>query len=217
MYDSQCNMLGAFAGGLETGEQLGVFNKPVAVTLVGSSLWVADYKNNSLTVFEPTEYALLLREAQSLYLRGDYEEAKPLWNKVLASDRGNQLAYRGLAMVSYNDGNYKQAKEYAETALDYSVYDLAWRAIISSFIAKNFLLIILAAALITAAVVCAVRVLHKKKYQFAGAGETEIADPYGRGIDEYNQCFEQLYVLIEKAAEIIRKNMEEEKDDSNRQ
>ena len=26
-----------------------------------------------------------------------------------------------------------------------------------------------------------------------------------------NQCFEQLYVLIEKAAEIIRKNMEEEK------
>ena len=46
--------------------------------------------------------------------------------------------------------------------------------------------------------------------EFAGAGETEIADPYGRGI-------EQLYVLIEKAAEIIRKNMEEEKDDSNRQ
>ena len=174
MYDSQCNMLGAFAGGLETGEQLGVFNKPVSLTLVGSSLWVADYKNNSLTVFEPTEYALLLREAQSLYLRGDYEEAKPLWNKVLASDRGNQLAYRGLAMVSYNDGNYKQAKEYAETALDYSVYDLAWRAIISSFIAKNFLLIILAAALITAAVVCAVRVLHKKKYQFAGAGEIKL-------------------------------------------
>ena len=53
--------------------------------------------------------------------------------------------------------------------------------------------------------------------EFAGVGETEIADPYGRGIDEYNQCFEQLYVLIEKAAEIIRKNMEEEKDDSNRQ
>ena len=45
--------------------------------------------------------------------------------------------------------------------------------------------------------------------EFAGVGETEIA--------EYNQCFEQLYVLIEKAAEIIRKNMEEEKDDSNRQ
>ena len=54
-------------------------------------------------------------------------------------------------------------------------------------------------------------------FRSAGAGETEIADPYGRGIDEYNQCFEQLYVLIEKAAEIIRKNMEEEKDDSNRQ
>mgnify|MGYP000220109467 CR=1 FL=1 len=54
--------------------------------------------------------------------------------------------------------------------------------------------------------------------EFAGAGETEIADPYGRGIDEYNQCFEQLYVLIEKAAEIIKKEHgRKEKDDSNRQ
>lgn len=53
--------------------------------------------------------------------------------------------------------------------------------------------------------------------EFAGAGDIEVADPYGRGIDEYNKCFEQLYVLIEKAAKTIRKNMEEnENDNSNR-
>ena len=45
----------------------------------------------------------------------------------------------------------------------------------------------------------------------------KIYESYDRAINVYNQCFEQLYVLIEKAAEIIRKNMEEEKDDSNRQ
>ncbi len=53
--------------------------------------------------------------------------------------------------------------------------------------------------------------------EFSGESDTEIADPYGKGIDGYNQCFEQLYVLVKKAAEVIRKNMEEEKDDSNRQ
>lgn len=53
--------------------------------------------------------------------------------------------------------------------------------------------------------------------EFAGDGDIEVSDPYGRGIDEYNKCFEQLYVLIEKAADVIRKNMEEEEnDDSNR-
>lgn len=53
--------------------------------------------------------------------------------------------------------------------------------------------------------------------EFAGDGDIEVADPYGRGIDEYNKCFEQLYVLIEKAADAIRRNMEEEEnDDSNR-
>lgn len=53
--------------------------------------------------------------------------------------------------------------------------------------------------------------------EFAGVGDIEVSDPYGRGIDEYNKCFEQLYVLIEKAAGIIRKNMEEnDNDNSNR-
>ncbi|MBO5459217.1 MAG: protein tyrosine phosphatase [Lachnospira sp.] len=53
--------------------------------------------------------------------------------------------------------------------------------------------------------------------EFAGEGELEVADPYAKGIDEYNRCFEQLYVLVEKSAETIRKNMEEkENDNSNR-
>lgn len=51
--------------------------------------------------------------------------------------------------------------------------------------------------------------------EFAGEAEIEIADPYGRGIEEYNKCFEQMYILIQKVVKVIRKNMEEENDDSN--
>lgn len=174
MYDSQCNMLGAFAGGLESGEQLGVFNKPVAATLVGDDLWVADYKNNSITVFQPTDYARLLRKAQTLYLHGDYEEAKPLWNQVLAADRGNQLAYRGLAMVSYNDGNYAQAKEYARMALDYSVYDLAWREILSTFFARNFLWIVAGGVLVIGAAVWGTVRMKRRRADAAGQSEIQL-------------------------------------------
>jgi protein-tyrosine-phosphatase len=39
--------------------------------------------------------------------------------------------------------------------------------------------------------------------EFAGVGDMEVPDPYGRGMEEYNKCFEQLYVLIKKAADNI--------------
>lgn len=44
--------------------------------------------------------------------------------------------------------------------------------------------------------------------EFAGDSDAVICDPYGRGTEEYNKCFEQLYVLIEKAADIIINNIE---------
>lgn len=55
--------------------------------------------------------------------------------------------------------------------------------------------------------------------EFAGFPDVEVADPYGRGIEEYGRCFESLSALVEKAAENIRNNMQKnegEKDDSNR-
>ena len=32
---------------------------------------------------------------------------------------------------------------------------------------------------------------------------SEVLDPYGNGMEEYNKCFEQLYILLEKAARNI--------------
>lgn len=39
--------------------------------------------------------------------------------------------------------------------------------------------------------------------EYAGEGDTVVPDPYGKGIEEYNRCFEELFVLIEKAASNI--------------
>ena len=39
--------------------------------------------------------------------------------------------------------------------------------------------------------------------EYAGDTEADVSDPYGKGLEEYNHCFDQLYILIEKAARNI--------------
>lgn len=163
MYDSECNMMSVFGGGYGTGNQLGVFESPVALCLNGNSVLVADSSKYSITVFEPTEYGLLFREAETLYLRGNYTEAAPLWLKVLEKDASNQLAHRGMAMFYYNNGDYKAAMESAKIACDYTVYDLAYSALLAKWFAENYLWVILISVLILATVIVLFVLVKKGK------------------------------------------------------
>lgn len=162
VYDSECNLLSAFAGGLGIGEQLGVFKTPNSLTVSGNNLFITDSANGSITVFTRTEYGETLFNAQSLYLKGNYEEAKPLWEKVLSNDRNSKLAYKGLAISYYNEGNYKAAMNAAKIALDYSVYDLAWKAVIADYVSNNFYIFILVLILLVALVVYLALMFKKK-------------------------------------------------------
>ena len=138
LYDRECNLINGFGGGTGSGGQLGTFQTPSAIAVHGDRLLVADTSLSSLTVFERTSYGKALMEAQSLYIDGEYTQAGPLWQEVLSLDRGSQLACRGLAMCSYMEGRYEEAMAYAETGLDYTVYDLAWKEVLNRFIAGNF-------------------------------------------------------------------------------
>lgn len=170
IYDSECNLMSSFGGGFGSGKKLGTFINPVSITLNGNSVLVADKGKYSITVFEPTEYGNLLRKAQSLYIKGDYNEAKALWEDVLSLNRNCQLAYRGIAMIHYNEGNYKAALEAARIAVDYSVYDMAWQEIITEFIGDHFGLIVLIIAVIIAIIVLIARYMKKK-------GKKLVKDP----------------------------------------
>lgn len=163
IYDDECNLMSAFGGGLGAGSQEGTFKTPVSLALNGDKVLVADYDAKSVTVFEPTDYGLLFRCAQSAYLEGDYSEAKDTWEQVLSKDRGNQLALRGLAMVYYNEGNYEEALGYARDAYDYDVYDLAWQAILTDWIAENFVLLLIGIVLIVSVIVAAIIIIRKRR------------------------------------------------------
>lgn len=153
VYDQDCNLISAFGGGIGVGEALGLFSVPTAVAVKGDSVLVADSKKMSVTVFNITEYGKLLQEAQTLYLKGDYDTAKPYFEKIIKADNGNQLAYRGLAAASYGEGDYDKALEYAKRGLDYSTYNAAWQIIFKDFLSENFGWILLIILLIICALV----------------------------------------------------------------
>lgn len=161
VYDSECNLMSAFGGGINKGDQLGLFDTPVAITLNDEDVIVADTDTCSFTVFTPTEYGKLIRKAQSLYLKGDYDDAGDMWEIVLSENRNCQLAYRGLAMVYYNKGDLDKALELAEIACDYSVYDLAWNKIVSQFVADYFAIFLLIIVVIIVAICLLFRNLKK--------------------------------------------------------
>ena len=145
IYDSDCNLMNAFGGGVGEGTRDGEFATASSLALNGDDLLIVDSTNRTLTVYSITDYGKLLFKAQNMYLAGDYFDAKPLWEQVLALDSGNQLAYRGLAMAYYNEGNYEAALEYAENGLDYKTYDIAYQTVFKDYVSRNFVWILIIA------------------------------------------------------------------------
>ena len=138
VYDSDCNLITTYGGGIEQGNQLGLFESASAIALKGDNTLVLDSARNAITVFKPTEYGKLVHEAQPLYLDGNYSEAKELWTKILSMDSNSVYALRGLAKAHYSEGDYKTAMKYAEAASDYSTYDLAYQQVRNKLISDNF-------------------------------------------------------------------------------
>ena len=163
IYDSECNLLNAFGGGVQVGERFGDFKKAVSIAVNNTDVLVADQANSAITVFKRTEYGRLFCKAQVMYINGDYADAEPYWKEVLEQDTGNQLAYRGIAMSCYGKGEYKKAMEYAESGLDYTVYDLAWQATLKGNSSKNFIWIVLVAVVIVGGLIWFAVFAKKKK------------------------------------------------------
>lgn len=163
IYDSECNLLCAFGGGVEQGEELGMFASAKAMCLNGNQIVVGDSENDRITVFEMTEYGALVQKANDMYMDGDYADALPLWEQVLAMDGNSRLAYRGLAKAYYVTGDFEKSMDYAEMAYDYVTYDQAYRQVRNKMIADNFVWIFIGLIVLVAVVI--VFLIYMKKRQ----------------------------------------------------
>lgn len=162
VYDSDCNALNIFGGGVAKGTQEGTFTSASGITVDDNNIYVIDSSLNTVTVFKKTEYGKLVIQADTLTLSGDHEKAAEYWHQVLKSDRNSQVAYRGIAKSLIIKGDYSEALQYAKMGKDRDNYSTAFFYVRNEWIINNFAWL-LAIAVVFIAGIVAINVLKKKK------------------------------------------------------
>lgn len=161
VYDNECNFINAFGGGVGNGTQAGVFQLPSAIDIYGEDLYVCDGNTQSITIFEPTEYGRLVKQAQKYTLDGDYDAAAVLWEEVISLDKNCRYAYIGLGKAALANKDYKTAAEYAKDGLDRDIYAQAYEQLRGDWLNRNFSWIFVAVVLLAVGIV--VGLIYKKK------------------------------------------------------
>lgn len=148
-YDDAGNLL-FLAGG--SGNQTGRFKNAAAIAAKGDNIIVSDTATKSITVFEETEYAKLIKDAVIANSSGQYEVAKDLWNKVTVYNSNTYMAYIGMgkaemrmANVLYDDSrfeHYENALKYFSLATEKENYSKAFTELQRENMSKNFGLIV---------------------------------------------------------------------------
>lgn len=162
LYDKECNLLCAFAGGTGLGDKKGTFVTPNSISVSNDRIFISDDTKNSITVFRLNDYGKLLRKADILYLNGNYTESKELWLNVNSQDPNCQLAYHGLAKAYLIEKDYEKALLYSQEGLDYSTYNQAFSYI------RNVKLKSLFSALLLIAIVVFVLFIILQKLKKSG-------------------------------------------------
>ena len=157
-FDEGTNSILFQFGGI--GKQLGLFQKPVSLIEVGSSLYVLDADKKTITEFVMSEFGLLVREAIDLYDAGLYEEAIEPWKAVLRRDSNFNMGYVGLGLAYYQLKDYKTAMYYFGLQNDRADYSAAWKEYSLEFMRNYFTYIVLGIVVLIIVVPIAVRGLR---------------------------------------------------------
>lgn len=98
---------------------------PVAIELLSDdeTIVILDASGACLTVYKPTEYGLILREAVNAHEERRYDDAENAWNKVLGMSSNSAIAYKGVGKIYYmKAAEYLDSDKQRETYLEAADY-----------------------------------------------------------------------------------------------
>lgn len=146
-YDGQGVMLWAFG---TKGNVEGAFSSAISIEHMGRDLLVLDQQENSVTLFQPTEYGQTVYDASEAYLQGEYDLSADLWREVLKMNAGYPLAFRGIGRAILRQNKYEEAMEYFRLAHDRQNYGRAFKLYRKEWVERNiwWVILIIAALLI---------------------------------------------------------------------
>lgn len=149
-YDSYGNLLYAFGG---EGEALGLFVQLASVAYKGDYLLAVDSVDNSITVFEKTDYAKKLDEVIGYQENREYDKAIASWEEIVGMNNNFDMAYLGIGKTLLDQGEYKEAMENFRLINNRSYYSKAFKLYRQEILDKiGILLMVVIIALIVAVV-----------------------------------------------------------------
>ena len=158
-YDGSTNLLYAFGG---AGNRRGTFVSPVAIDTLGDKIIVLDSGIGGLHIFEPTDFALNVRAALSLYNKGLYGESEEHWKAILKQDAYYELANIGMGKIRERTGDYAGAMKYYKTGNSRQNYSNAFAARRDEAMRKGFVFLIIGVAAVLLGIVAALTVSERR-------------------------------------------------------
>ena len=135
VYNEEARLLYVLGG---SGSSKGQFMNPIDLIFMDEKILVADSVSASIEVFEPTEYGAYINEAtyyQSMY---KYNQAAPIWEKVVAINPNFDYAYVGIGKQEIRNKDYDSAVESFYTARDIEYYSSSYAKVREKTISDNF-------------------------------------------------------------------------------
>lgn len=123
-YNDEGDLLYAFGG---RGTQLGLFNTPVAVEMVGDKLTVLDRGKNNIVVFSPSMFGIAVHKATNLHYNGNGADAVEVWRDVLRLNSNYDFAYLGIGKSMLMEKKNKEAMEYFKLGMQRDYYTVAFK------------------------------------------------------------------------------------------
>lgn len=134
-YNDEGELLYAFGG---KGTQLGVFNTPVAVEMIGDKLVVLDRGKSNIVVFAPTQFGKLVHEATTLRYDGNDSEAVELWREVLKLNSNYDIAYLGIGKSLLMEKKNEEAMAYFKLGMQRQYYSIAFKRYRREILQEHF-------------------------------------------------------------------------------
>ncbi|MDQ6421867.1 YIP1 family protein [Paenibacillus sp. LHD-117] len=134
-YDRDGNLLYQFGG---IGTRSNNFQKPVAIEMIGDRMAVIDNEMNRLTIFAPTRYGTLIRDAVKAHYNGMSEEAAEAWNGVLQLNANFDIAYIGMGKALLKQDRNKLAMDYFKNGNNRKYYSEAFKRYRKELVWDNF-------------------------------------------------------------------------------
>ena len=150
----------------DSSAQAGGFSQPSGITwLSGDRFTVIDKAYNSLTVFEPTDYAKAIHDGLDAQNRLDYDAAYECWQKVLEMNENFDLARSEVGKVYLANDDYKRAMAEFKAANNLEQYSRALAEYRTELIYDNIYWILVLLVLLIAAVIVSVLLVKRRRHK----------------------------------------------------